>query len=763
MHNDTSVSRSMLFIVERPWITVVFCFVIVLISALGMPRLTFDNDYRSLFSEDNPQLLAFDKIQSTYNKSDNVLFVIAPSGNDVFTPEVLSAIALLTEKAWQLPFSSRVDSITNFQHTSISDGELVVADLVLDPSDISSSDLGEIKKIALNEPLLVNRLVSRQGHVAGVNVTVQLPELDPMEVTEVAAAARGMAEEIKTLYPKLEIHLTGMVMMNNAFVESTLADSQKMTPIMYGMIILVLLLSLRSFSATFGSILLIIFTLLAVMGFFGWLRWPITPVSVTAPTIIMTMAVADCVHLLVAMLQNMRQGQAKKEALLNSLKINFKPMLLTSVTTAIGFLSMNFSDAPPFRDLGNIVACGVLVAFLLTMTILPAIMMILPVRVKLCDASKQNWMDKLALWVIRRPKFLLVVNGGLVLILTAMVTLNELNDEFVKYFDETVEFRRATDFLDQEMGGFYTIEIALSVSEEGGLNEPLVLEKVEQLSQWLQQQPEVLHVNSITDTFKRLNQNMHDGSQDEYKLPAARDLAAQYLLMYEMSLPYGLDLNDQVNIDKSGTRMIATLKSLSSNEMLVVESRLHNWLKTNMPDIDAEVASPVLMFSHIGKRNIASMMGGTLLALVLISFILVGAFRSFKLGLLSLVPNLAPAGVAFGVWALIDGNVGLGLSIVTGMTLGIVVDDTVHFISKYRRARVEREAACDDAVRYAFSTVGSAMWVTSVVLISGFAVLSFSHFTVNSDMGLLTAITIGIALFMDLFLLPPILMCLDRK
>ncbi len=763
MRNDTSVSRSMLFVIGHPWITVGLCFVIVLISSLGIPRLTFDNDYRSLFGEDNPQLLAFDKIQSTYNKSDNVLFVIAPSGKDVFTPEVLSAIVLLTEKAWQLPFSSRVDSITNFQHTSISDGELVVADLVLDPSAVSTSDLSEIKKIALNEPLLVNRLVSRQGQVAGVNVTVQLPELDPMEVTEVAAAARVIAEDIKSLYPTLEIHLTGMVMMNNAFVESTLADSQTMTPIMYGMIILVLLFSLRSFSATFGSILLIIFSLLGVMGFFGWLRWPITPVSVTAPTIIMTMAVADCVHLLVAMLQNMRQGQAKKEALLDSLKINFKPMLLTSVTTAIGFLSMNFSDAPPFRDLGNIVACGVLVAFLLTMTILPAIMMILPVRVKLCDASKQNWMDKLALWVIRRRKFLLVVNGGLVLILTSMVTLNELNDEFVKYFDETVEFRRATDFLDQQMGGFYTIEIALSVSEEGGLNEPLVLEKVEQLSQWLQQQPEVLHVNSITDTFKRLNQNMHDGDQDKYKLPAARDLSAQYLLMYEMSLPYGLDLNDQVNIDKSGTRMIATLKSLSSNEMLVVESRLHNWLKTNMPDIDAEVASPVLMFSHIGKRNIVSMMGGTLLALVLISFILVGAFRSFKLGLLSLVPNLAPAGVAFGVWALIDGNVGLGLSIVTGMTLGIVVDDTVHFISKYRHARVERETSCDDAVRYAFSTVGSAMWVTSVVLISGFLVLSFSHFTVNSDMGLLTAITIGIALFMDLLLLPPILMGLDRK
>ena len=215
---------------------------------------------------------------------------------------------------------------------------------------------------------------------------------------------------------------------------------------------------------------------------------------------------------------------------------------------------------------------------------------------------------------------------------------------------------------------------------------------------------------------------MHADNDDWHKLPESRDLAAQYLLLYKMSLPYGLDLNDQINIDKSGIRLIATLKSLSSNQMLVLEERINQWLVQNMNEFEVKIASPTLMFAHIGKRNISQMIVGSIIALTLISFLLTFAFKSVKMGLISLIPNLIPAGIAFGVWSLINGRVGLGLSVVTGLTLGIVVDDTVHFISKYRRARIEKGFSCEDAIRYAFSTVGMALWITSAVLVSGFLV-----------------------------------------
>jgi len=168
------------------------------------------------------------------------------------------------------------------------------------------------------------------------------------------------------------------------------------------------------------------------------------------------------------------------------------------------------------------------------------------------------------------------------------------------------------------------------------------------------------------------------------------------------------------------------------------------------------------MFAHIGSRNIRSMLTGTTVALVLISLILVFALRSVKIGLVSMIPNLAPAAMSFGLWGILVGEVGLGLSIVTSMTLGIVVDDTVHFLSKYLRARREQNLGSQDAVRYAFSTVGTALWVTSLVLIAGFLVLTHSPFKLNADMGLLTAITIAFALAADFLFLPPLLMKVDK-
>jgi predicted RND superfamily exporter protein len=190
---------------------------------------------------------------------------------------------------------------------------------------------------------------------------------------------------------------------------------------------------------------------------------------------------------------------------------------------------------------------------------------------------------------------------------------------------------------------------------------------------------------------------------------------------------------------------------------------VHAWLRQNMPAIKVEMVSTGLMFAHIGKRNTGNMILGSSFELTLISVILMMAFRSPRLGLISLIPNLAPAAIAFGIWGLIDGRVGLGLSVVASITFGIVVDDTIHYISKYRRGRVEKGLTAQEAVRYASASAGEALWMTSAILASGFIVLSFSHLTVNADMGLLSAITITVALMMDLLFLPPLLMILDKK
>ncbi|MGI9227843.1 MAG: efflux RND transporter permease subunit, partial [Gammaproteobacteria bacterium] len=344
----------------------------------------------------------------------------------------------------------------------------------------------------------------------------------------------------------------------------------------------------------------------------------------------------------------------------------------------------------------------------------------------------------------------------------AIVPRNEINDRFVEYFDESIEFRRHTDYVTENISGLYSVQFSLEADASGGISEPEFLEKMDSFTQWLREQPEVQHVNAVSDTFKRLNKNMHGDDEKWYTLPNTRDLAAQYLLLYELSLPYGLDLNDQINIDKSSTRLSTTLETLSTDQMLSFEQRARDWIQQNAQDINMIASSPAVIFSHLAVRNIDSMIVGTLVALVLISIILIFALRSLKLGLISLIPNLAPIGVAFGIWGIFVSEIGLALSIVAGMTLGIVVDDTVHFMSKYLRAKREKNLSATEAVRYAFAHVGTALLITTVVLAAGFSVLAMSAFELNSAMGLLTAVTIVIALIIDFLFLPPLLIALEE-
>ncbi len=755
------------FVIRYRWFVVVLSLVLVGLAASGGKFLKFTNDYRVFFSADNPELLAFEELEKKYSKIDNVMFILEPDNGDVFSQDVLAAVEELTEESWQIPYSSRVDSISNYQHTEAEEDDLIVRDLYEDANNLSAEDVNKIKDVALNEPLLVKRLVSEKGHVTGVNVTILLPGLDEnTETPEVVKIVRAMAEKVESEHSNIKVHLTGMVMMNNAFGEASRNDFSTLVPLSFGLMIIMLLLLTRSFSGTFLTVFVILFSILAAMGLGGRIGFPITPPSASAPTMILTMAIANSVHVIVSFLHFMHQGKEKIEALKESVRVNLQPVFLASITTCIGFLSMNFSDAPPFRHLGNFVAMGVAAAFILSMTFLPAMLSIMPVRTRKMAENDDAIMTRLGQFVVRKRSPLLWIMSAIVITLSVMIPKNELNDIFVQYFDESITFRADSDFMVDNMTGLDSIEYSLESGEEFGINNPEYLKEVEAFVEWYRAQPKVIHVTTFTDIMSRLNKNMHGDNPEFYKLPEQRDLAAQYLLLYEMSLPYGLDLNNQIDVPKSSIRIIPNFDTMSSNDIIEIDERAYQWLQDNTSHIELKrnpASGTSKMFANIGKRNIQSMLVGTTLALILISLILVVAFRSVKIGLISLIPNLVPAAMGFGLWALLVGQVGLALSVVTGMTLGIVVDDTVHFLSKYLRARREKGLNSADAVVYAFSTVGRALVVTSVVLIAGFLVLSQSTFELNSGMGLLTAMVIALALIADFLLLPPLLMKFEGK
>jgi predicted RND superfamily exporter protein len=248
-----------------------------------------------------------------------------------------------------------------------------------------------------------------------------------------------------------------------------------------------------------------------------------------------------------------------------------------------------------------------------------------------------------------------------------------------------------------------------------------------------------------------------------YKIPISPEAVSQYLLLYELSLPNGMDINNMVTSQKSASRVRVTMTNTEGRYHIALNEKALQWQKDNMPEVMwSEGASAPLMFAHIGKRSIDGMLGGLIGALFIMSGLLIFILRSATLAAISLVSNVIPVAMAFGVWAWVSGEIDLGITVTFGIAFGIVVDDTIHFLSKYQRARRELGYGTEAAITYAFGTVGVALFVTSIVLIAGFSMLGFSNMNITANMAILTTVTIAFAFLVDFFLVPSLLLKFDK-
>ena len=758
----TLLERYIAVILRRRWLVVALATLAMLVMTAGARFITVSHDYRILFSEDNPQLAAFEALERTYSASNMALIAVAPREGSVFTRETLATIEELTEAAWRTPYSNRVDSLTNYFHSEAFGDDLVVAPLVENAGSKSDDDLARIEEIALNASQIVGRLVSHDGRVAGLAINFILPDNPDRAVMEITDYLNDLLDQARESHPDIDYYMTGSVVMNRAFADVTQDEMETLVPIVFLVIVGLAVILLRSVLGPVAIVAILLFCISTTMGFAGWSGMVLSPTNSGVPVIVMVIAIADSIHIVTSVLLGMRRGLDRNAAIVESIRINAYPVFLTSVTTTIGFLSLNASDSPPFHVLGNLVAFGVFCAFVYTMTLLPALLSILPLRAPRVRSEGTAFFDRLADFVISRRTFVL---WSLTLVVVGLITgipRIELGDNLTQFFDKRYQVRRDADYIIENLTGLEKLEYSLNAGRESGITDPDYLRKVEAFAEWYRQQPEVTHVQAFSDIMKRLNKNMHGDAPAFHRLPADPELAAQYLLLYEFSLPFGSDLNDRIDVAKSATRMSVVIKNATSRDLQELDKRAQVWLRANAPAFAQEASGLSVIMAHMTDQNIDSMLGSTIAAMALISFILIGVFKSVRIGLLSLLPNFIPAIMSFGLWGHLVGRLGIVSSVVVAVVFGIVVDDTIHFLSKYLKARREGLPA-PEAVRSAFHTVGHALWTTTAVLSAGFLVFTMSGFELSWVLGLLVTITIICALVADFLLLPTLLIAIDRR
>ncbi len=748
-------------VVGRRWLTIVLSLVGMLALAAGAQYITVvDVDVRNHFGEDDPHIVALEEMEDSYSLSDAALVVVAPQSGNVFTPEALVAIEELTDQLWRTPYVTRVDSITNYTHSEGREDELIVAPLIDDSSSLSDSDIERIRAIALSTEEVAGRFVSRDGRVAGLVVSVVLPEDRQQGRFAVTDFLHGTAAEAKERYPTIDYHLTGELILNRAMKQAIDDDMGVLAPIALGTMLLVALVLLRSLWGMAAVLVMLIAVMLSALGFTGWAGLKLFGESGAALFVLMAVTVAHSVHIIEGVRAGLRRGMDRRQAAVHSLQINVWPVLLTSVTTAIGFLSLNFADMPPFRVMGNMVAFGAMAAFVFSVTLLPAFLTVVPIRSGPLHSREADLFDRLARFVISYRTTLLWSVAAVMVVLIAGISRIELHENWLELLDESYEFRRSTDFVSENFTGVETYEYSLNSGREGGVTDVDFLRRVDAFAEWSRTQPEVAHVFAISDIMKRLNMNLHGDDPDYYVIPDDSDLAAQYLLLYEFSLPVGRDLNNLINVERSSTRATVMLKSLTTSEKVDLDNRTQAWFRENAPDLETQATGVSVVGAHSIQRNIEGMLQGTIVAMAIVSLLLLFVFRSVRLGLISLVPNFVPAAMAMGIWGYLVGEVGVAASVVTAIAFGIIVDDTIHFMTKYVDAR-KRGQLPSESVQSAFGAVGKALAATTVVFALGFMVFGASGMVTNQALGLLVGITVIIALLADFLFLPPLLMALD--
>ena len=750
-------------LIQFRWLLFTLSVVFIGFSCYTLKFFKFDSSPYVYFKQGYEPFDRLELMEETYGRDFKVFVMVSATEDDIFTPDHLTAIKSITDEVWGYDFVRRVDSITNFQYIEGQDDYLNVENLFTDEVMADPELITQRKTIALNDPDIVKRLVSSDGRHASISIalTMSPDEVLTPESFQLVERIYELEERIKAQYPKLEIATVGNLLSSYHGTNAMIRDISVLVPTMFVLMFVLLALLLRSVSTIFITLFIAIGSTIGALAVSTLLDVVFSMIAMNTVIICLTISVAHCIHIFLTFLKKL-QTHSKADALAESLHINFAAVSLTSLMTAIGFLSLNTNDLPPAVALGNASAIGAMLAWLFSLTILPALVMLFPFKAKQRgDSYIEQRMANLSEIVISKRYWLLGGMGVLTVFMVFLSLNNRLNDRLVESIGEPNIFITDARLIDCHFGSMYINNYHLDSGAEFGITDPEYLRQIDKFSNYLRAQPEITSVVSFSDTIKKLNKVMNSDNPEYYRIPDNRQLISQYLLLYELSLPLGLDLSERITHDKRASLVSATMPTMDTDTTMKLDQRIQAWQAKNLPQhLQVGTASISTIWSYLTFNSLSNSIEGSFVALALISLVMLFLLRSVRYGVISLVPNMMPAIFGFGCWYLYSGEIGLGLMCVSIITIGIVVDDTVHFLVKYRKA-LNSLGNAEDAIRATFKQVGPALLITTVVLATGFATLSFSSVTLNSGLGIMTSIILVAAFVLDILLLPVLLLMFD--
>ena len=752
-------------LIKYRYLSIGLVLIVVCLLATGLTKLTFNPDLETYFPEGHPAVIRYNEIDDMFIPTDNLIIAVHSNEGTLFNGDSLKVIEELTKKSWTIPYSVRVDSLTNYSYVKSVNDDLIVEPFIEEAEKKSIEFFEKRENLVAGEDIIYKSLISEDKKTSVVSIIVDPPGPNKEDQnSELINYLLGFIEPIKESNENLDIRLLGNPYLDYISPRIVKAEVPVVMPLMLLLIFLIVFLMIRSYTAVLATFIVILMSLIATFGSIGLLGNPLNQMVSTIPILIITLALADCIHLFSIYFQNRIKGISSKESMEKSLEMNIQPLFLTTISTCIGFLCLNFIEVTPLRDLGNAVAIGIGFAFIFTIFFIAPIVSFFEVKTASKVTKQTRFSTSVGSFILKNGNKLIFSITSISFLILLCIPMNELDENPTQMYAEGfTSFSSDTLWLDEKLSVTFPVNF-LATNEEGQVSDPDFLKILDKFSVWLEEREQVNHVTSLANNMKNLNKSMHGDDPEWKRIPENADLSAQYLFFYEMSLPMGLDLNSSISQDRKSTKISATLKDMSSNEFKEFNNEVLRYLRqNNLENMISEASSFRVIFTYMTEAIVNSLLYGLFIGILLITLIIGLFFRSYLLPALSIFPNILPIGMGFGLWGLFVGEVGFMVAVGMGSTLGVIVDFTVHFLSKYELARKELKKSVEESVIYSFETVGFALIIMTVVLALGFSVLNLVTFIPIQDFAKFSVICFVGGLIINFLFLPNLLMKFDKR
>jgi hydrophobe/amphiphile efflux-3 (HAE3) family protein len=734
-------------------------FVLITLTAITLflgglaSKVKIDNSIETYFFE--KEVEEFDRFLDQFGTDEYI--VIAFADEDVFTNENLHVIDSISKKLEKLQYVRRVNSLTTIK-TFYRDGESAYFGFLVKKIPISPGEWRSIKEKVFKDPFISNILISQDGTRTAIVAEVDHIIGENDYKLDLVNQIREMLKEEGARTGK-HFYIAGGPVLNDALLRYSQQDTSTFTPIMILFMIVIVFLMFRSLKLVFLPVFIAILSLTWTYGALQLLGYKINLVSGMINPLILVIAIADSIHLMSGYIQEAAEGKRDKIQCIRNCFVHLvTPCFMTSITTIFGLLSLLTSDLVVIRQFGLAAALGIFFAFFITIFLLPVLFSFFHYpKETYRERIKTGFFTKLLVWIGNWQKtkaIIILASAVLVFILIAPRLSNlTVGTNTLDYFRKDSTVRTQAEWIDTNIGGTTTLEFWLQTGKEDALKNPALLGKVEEFQNYLEKIHGITGVISPVDVVKVLNRAHNEGKEENFVIPASSAEIAQYLLLVEGSK----DIKTLLSDDYSSGRITARILIGESRELALRLPEIEKQMKRIFGNtVKVTSTGVVYLMSRMQLYLLSSQVKSFTLAFIVIFIFILIMLRSLKIGIFAIIPNFMPIVFTIALMPVLGIALDVGTANIACIALGLVVDDTIHFLS---RLKLELKEAKDTrtAVARAIVKVGRPILYTSIILSLGILVLLLASFNPLVNFGILTSIVIILALFFDLMFLPSLI------